>query len=110
MFRRREPTNPKAANHFTQMVFDHSKQMAVIPNSDRDHVMNSSRAEHRLRTTNADGKPFAIKAMLGGAPDYHGPIYKPGQSDTTPPPNGGRQGGDATAFGTTPKRRMKGGR
>jgi hypothetical protein len=86
------------------MVFDHSRQMEVIPDGTRNHVMNASRMEHGLRTTNRDGKPFALKAMLGGAPDYHGPIYKPGHSDTTPPPNDGRQGGGDTPYGTVPKR------
>ena len=110
MYRRREPTNPGTARHFTQMVFDHSRQMEVIPDGPRNHVMNASRMEHGLRTTNRNGHcASVIRAMVGGAPDYKGPIYGPGHSDTTPPPNGGRQGGGETPYGTVPKR-ARGGR
>jgi hypothetical protein len=107
MYRRREPTNPKVAAHFTQMVFDHSQQLFEIPDSRRNHVVNASRLAHDLRTTNSGGRSAqTLNAMLGGAPDYKGPIHAPGGINTTPAPNGGRQGGGDTPYGTVPKRRM----
>lgn len=79
-FRQRTPTNEQTADNFTRMVFDHNRQRAVVPGINK--VMSATRGVDvaGYRTTNTDGKPFALgvdsvggrKINVGGAPDAPG--------------------------------------
>lgn len=106
MYRRREPTNPRTAAHFTQMVFDHSVQHPVLPDADKYMIAEITRDHSDAsRTLDKSGRPKALNVMVGGSPDYHGAVWKPGKSDTSPPPNSGRVSPKDTPFGTLKSRR-----
>lgn len=65
-FRSRTPTNEQTASKNNNMVFDHSRQAAVVP----DCVTGGSKGGYR--TMNVGGAPMALHAFVGGSPDAGG--------------------------------------
>lgn len=81
VLRRREPTNEYIASKFTNFVFDHSKQLPVVPDTDPRVAVEASTKTGNApyRTMNRNGHPFAIAGdFVGGSPDTRGnPFGKP---------------------------------
>lgn len=64
-YREREPTSPEIAERGNvRMSIDYSRQNAVAPGS-----LGSTANGSPYRTTNADGRPFALDTMVGAGPD-----------------------------------------
>jgi len=82
-FRSRTPTNEQTAENFTQMVYDFSKQKAVVPDRNPKVLIETTRgvSPGGYRCMNVSGKPMALgidgiggrRVHLGGAPDEPGP-------------------------------------
>ena len=75
VIRKREPTNLHTASKNVNMVFDHSKQFALLPDGKPKVLVeatNSTRGEHNYRTMNRSGRPYALGTMVGGSPDDPG--------------------------------------
>ena len=75
VLRRREPTNPFVASKFTNMVFDHSKQLAVWPDGKPNALIEASQSTgtSSYRTINRSGHPYALMdTFVGGSPDARG--------------------------------------
>jgi len=85
VFRCREPTNPHTADKFTNMIWDYSRQNAVVPSKGFSQL----RADQSSRTTNRTGSPMSLNVMVGGSPDTAGRTDAK-MSFTSPPPRGGR--------------------
>lgn len=77
------------------MVFDHQRQIAVVPAF--PGVAAATRYITAERTTNKDGRAAlglgdrtGMGVMLGGSEDAPGKEFSPGGSSTSPVPNQGR--------------------
>src|SRR5271155_5561651 len=66
--RRREPTQPEVAQHFTSMVWDYSQQMPLVPDSDPNVSVEATQktGDKPYRTMNRNGRPFALKGIMVG--------------------------------------------
>lgn len=70
VLRERDPTNPGVAAHFTNFVFDHSRQLPVIPRSQIGRGQNATGAVPLGDTMNRSGRSAnAENVMVGGSPD-----------------------------------------
>jgi hypothetical protein len=78
--RRREPTNEQTASKHPNMVWEYSKQQAVLPDRLPKVLIESTQqysGPGNYRTMNASGKPYALDVMVGGSPDTAGsPLSK----------------------------------
>lgn len=75
VMRRREPTNTFVTSKHPNMVFDHSNQLPVIPDTDPRVSVEASQktGSAPYRTMNRSGHPFAMVGnFVGGSPDDAG--------------------------------------
>lgn len=86
-FRSRTPTNEQTASNFTNMVFDHSRQKALMPDRWPKRLVEATvlNSISNRRPMNASGKPMALgitdtggiriggdRIEVGGSPDSPG--------------------------------------
>ena len=90
-YRERVPTNPAAAYKGPNMVFDHSKNMDVIPDrlpkvliEATNHHPSGSRSQSMTMNSTGRSAVFATEnnISVGGSGDFPGKVYETGHVTT----------------------------